>query len=63
MLLIREINVINKTNGKRISLRTFTDNFIETEIELVRRRSNQIQIDVNDINNIIKSRTFQINVQ
>ncbi|MBN1576661.1 MAG: FecR domain-containing protein [Chitinispirillaceae bacterium] len=63
MKLIREINVSNKTNGKRVSLRTFTDNFIETEIELVRRRPNQIQIDVNDINNVIKSRAFQINVR
>ncbi|MBN1308531.1 MAG: FecR domain-containing protein [Chitinispirillaceae bacterium] len=61
--LIREINVHNKTNGKRVTLRTFTDNFVETEIELVRQRPNQIQIDVNDINNVTKSRAFQIDVR
>ncbi len=63
ILLIREVNVTNKTNGKRVSIKNFTDNFIETEIELVRGSLNQIQIDVNDINNVIKNKIFQINVQ
>jgi hypothetical protein len=63
MRLIREVAVTNKTNGRRIALRTFTDNFIETDIELVRQRANQIQIDVNDINNITKSHTFRITVK
>jgi hypothetical protein len=63
MQLIREIRVINKTNGRQITLKTFTDNFIETDIELVRQQSNLIQIDVHDINNIIKSHAVTINVR
>ncbi len=63
MRLIREVAITNKTNGKRSAVRTFTDNFIEADIELVRQRPNQIQIDVNDINNITKSTTFQITVR
>jgi hypothetical protein len=63
MRLLREVAITNKTNGKRSAVRTFTDNFIETDIELVRQRPNQIQIDVNDINNITKSATFQITVR
>ena len=63
MRLIREVAVTNKTNGKRTAIRTFTDNFLETDIELVRQRVNLIQIDVNDINNITKSHTFQITVR
>ena len=63
MRLIREVAITNKTTGRRTALRTFTDNYIDTEIELARRKSNLIQIDVNDINNVTKSHTFQITVR
>lgn len=63
MRLIREVSITNKTTGRRTALRTFTDNFIDTDIELVRQRANTIQIDVNDINNVTKSKIFQITVR
>jgi hypothetical protein len=63
MSLIREVSVTNKASGKRVTVRTFTDNFIATEINLIRERANLIQIDAIDINNVVKSRTVQINVQ
>jgi hypothetical protein len=63
MSLIREVNISNKTNGKKVTLRTFTENFIDADVELVRNKNNLIQIDVNDINNLIKSYTFQITIR
>ena len=63
MRLIREVAITNRTTGRRTALRTFTDNYIEADIELVRQKSNLIQIDVNDINNVTKSQTFQITVR
>jgi hypothetical protein len=63
MRLIREVIVVNKSNGRRVTLRTFTDNYIETDVELVRQRNNQIQIEVHDINNVIRTHSFLINVR
>lgn len=63
MNLIREVVITNRTSGRKVNIRTFTDNFIEADIELVRSKNNVIQIDVNDINNVIRSQTIQINVQ
>jgi len=63
MRLIREVVLINKTSGKQIALRKFTDNFIEADVELVRGKTNHLQIDVKDINSKVKSHTFQINAK
>lgn len=63
MRLIREVVLINKTSGKRITLRKFTDNFLEADVELVRGKINQFQIDARDINGMVKSHTFQINAR
>jgi hypothetical protein len=63
MALVREVGITNKTNGKKVTLRTFTDNFIEADVELVRNKINQIQVDVNDINNITKTNSFQITIK
>jgi len=63
MNLIREIIITNRTNGKKVYVRTFTDNFISADIEIVRNKVNVIQIDANDVNNVIKSQSVQIQVR
>ncbi len=63
MRLIREVIVTNKTSGKSVALRTFTDNYLEADVELIRRRVNKIQIDVRDINNVVKSQIFTIDAR
>ena len=61
--LIREITVINSTTGETSKQRIFTDNYFEVDIELAHRASNQILIEVLDINNAKKTQRFQIHVR
>lgn len=63
MHLIREVVITNRTSGKKSYIRTFTDNYITADIELIRNKTNVIQIDANDVNNVTKSQSVQIQVR
>ncbi|MFP4163932.1 MAG: FecR domain-containing protein [Chitinispirillaceae bacterium] len=61
--LIREVVVINTSTGKKISRKSLTSIDVDCEIVLDRKRPNKITVQVRDINDIIKTRTFTVHIR
>ncbi len=62
--LIREITVSNSAIGSPVSRRNLSHvDFLEFDVELDRDKPNQITVQVRDVNDVIKTRQFKINVR
>ena len=63
MQLIKEIAVTNSSTGEAVRQRSFSDNYFQIDIGIIHRATNQIIIEVLDVNNTIKKQSIQVHVR
>ena len=63
MQLIKEIAVTNSLTGEAVRQSSFSDNYFQIDMEIIRRATNQIIIEALDINNTRKTQRVQVHVR
>jgi len=61
--LIKEALIINNTTGESVARRNLTQVDVDGEVELDRKRPNTITIQVRDVNDVLKTRQFNVHVK